>query len=122
MIQQSTKQVQLNFQKFIQKIFPSVLGYVINGELLIIVPKNKIKKILLFLKNNTNTQFKALSDISGADYPDKKNRFEVIYNLLSIYFVVYYFHVYGVVLLLLLNAVLMFVQIKYYTIRELKYA
>jgi NADH/F420H2 dehydrogenase subunit C len=84
MIQQSTKQVLLNFQKFIQKNFPSVLGYVINGELLIIVPKNKIKKIVLFLKNNTNTQFKALSDISGADYPDKKNRFEVIYNLLSI--------------------------------------
>jgi len=79
-----TKQVLLNFQKYLQKIFPNILGYLINGELIIIVPKNKIKNIIYFLKNNTHTQFKSLSDISGADYPDKKNRFEVIYNLLSI--------------------------------------
>lgn len=80
----STLKVFSNFQKYLQKIFPNILGYIINGELILIVPKDKIKNVFLFLKNNTHTQFKMLSDISGVDYPDKKNRFEVTYNLLSI--------------------------------------
>ena len=36
------------------------------------------------LKNHTNSQYKILSDICAVDYPFKKNRFEVVYNLLSI--------------------------------------
>jgi len=41
-------------------------------------------RLLKFLKNHTNSQYKILSDICAVDYPFKKNRFEVVYNLLSI--------------------------------------
>ena len=36
-----------------------------------------------FLSCNTNTQFKSISDLCGVDYPQREQRFEVVYNLLS---------------------------------------
>lgn len=39
---------------------------------------------LQFLRDHTQTQFKALMDVSGADYPTRSQRFEVVYHLLSI--------------------------------------
>ncbi len=84
MTKKLTRDVFLNFKKYIQSIFPTTLGYLVNGELLLIIPNHKLKNFLRFLKDHTHTQFKSLSDLSGADYPYKKNRFEVTYNLLSI--------------------------------------
>jgi NADH dehydrogenase (ubiquinone) Fe-S protein 3 len=80
----TTLNVLLNFKKYIQSIFPTTLGYLVNGELLIVVPTSKITKVLRFLRDHTHGQFKSLSDLSGVDYPYKKNRFEVVYNLLNI--------------------------------------
>lgn len=37
-----------------------------------------------FLKNHMNTQYKVLIDITAVDYPSKYNRFEIVYNLLSV--------------------------------------
>ncbi|MBV33885.1 MAG: NADH-quinone oxidoreductase subunit C [Rickettsiales bacterium] len=84
MSQHLVKQVFLNHKKYIQQIFPTTLGYLINKELFLLIPSNKIEKFLHFLKNHTHTQYKSLSDISGTDYPFKKTRFEVSYNLLSV--------------------------------------
>ena len=39
---------------------------------------------MTFLRDHTLTQFKALMDISGADYPTRSQRFEVSYHLLSL--------------------------------------
>ena len=83
MTQSNKLKVLLNFKKYLKTIFPSTLGYLVNGELLIVVPTNKITKVLRFLRDHTHSQFKALSDLSGVDYPHKKNRFEVTYNLIS---------------------------------------
>lgn len=83
MTQSLTLQILLNFKKYIKKIFPYTLGYLINGELLIVVPSNKILNILKFLKNHSHSRFQSLSDITGADFHYKKNRFEVTYNLIS---------------------------------------
>uniref|UniRef100_A0A075D3J5 NADH dehydrogenase [ubiquinone] iron-sulfur protein 3 n=1 Tax=Bartramia pomiformis TaxID=52976 RepID=A0A075D3J5_BARPO len=41
-------------------------------------------QLLWFLKYHTNTRFQVLIDICGVDYPSRKQRFEVVYNLLSI--------------------------------------
>nr|YP_010963523.1 NADH dehydrogenase subunit 9 [Rhodobryum laxelimbatum]UXX50367.1 NADH dehydrogenase subunit 9 [Rhodobryum laxelimbatum] len=41
-------------------------------------------QLLWFLKYHTNTRFQVLIDIRGVDYPSRKQRFEVVYNLLSI--------------------------------------
>lgn len=39
---------------------------------------------LLFLRDSTISQYKVLSAISIVDYPERHNRFEVVYELLSI--------------------------------------
>jgi NADH dehydrogenase (ubiquinone) Fe-S protein 3 len=39
-------------------------------------------QLLWFLKYHTNTRFQVLIDICGVDYPSRKQRFEVVYNLL----------------------------------------
>jgi len=77
-------QILYNFKKYVLMLFPSTSGFLAQGELVFIVPAKKIKNFLRFLKDHSHTQFKLLSDISGADYPYKKNRFEVTYNLISI--------------------------------------
>ena len=79
-----TNTVLLNYRDYIKKIFPQLLGYLINGELILKVSALKITRLLRFLKHNTNSQYKILIDICAVDFPYKKNRFEIIYNLLSL--------------------------------------
>lgn len=53
-------------------------------ELTIYVAPTAILPTMLFLKNNTSCQFKQVLDITAADYPSRTNRFDVVYNLLSV--------------------------------------
>ena len=53
------------------------------GELSIEVKRNDIESVLTFLRDNVNCQFKQLLDLCGVDYPEREERFEVVYNLLS---------------------------------------
>ena len=76
--------VLINYRDDLKKFFPDLIGYIVNGELIIKIKSQKILRILNFLKNHTNSQFKILSDICAVDYPFKEKRFEVVYNLLSI--------------------------------------
>ena len=39
---------------------------------------------MTFLRDDSNCQFKQLIDLCGADYPSREERFEVVYNLLSL--------------------------------------
>jgi NADH-quinone oxidoreductase subunit C len=39
-----------------------------------------------FLRDDSNCLFKQLTDICGVDYPDREERLEVVYNLLSLKF------------------------------------
>ena len=56
----------------------------VRGELFVTVKRDDIKKILLLLRDDSNSQFKQLVDICGVDYPDRAERFEVVYQLLSL--------------------------------------
>lgn len=40
---------------------------------------------LRFLRDSSHTQYKILTCISVVDYPERKNRFELVYELLSIF-------------------------------------
>ena len=40
-------------------------------------------EVLVFLKNNSSTKFRQLIDVTAVDYPEEKNRFNLIYLLLS---------------------------------------
>lgn len=53
-------------------------------ELTIYVAPSAILPTMLFLKNNTACQFKQVLDVTAADYPSRTNRFNVVYNLLSV--------------------------------------
>lgn len=53
-------------------------------ELVLNVPLKNIAQVLLFLRDDLRCQFKILTDICGADFLDRDERFEVVYNLLSI--------------------------------------
>lgn len=53
-------------------------------ELTLYVGPTALLPVLRFLRDHTNCQFKQLVDISGADYPTRDKRFELVYHLLSI--------------------------------------
>ena len=58
--------------------------YIVGDQLVAIVEKEDIAKLLVFLRDDVNCQFKQLMDICGVDYPERHQRFEVVYNLLSL--------------------------------------
>ena len=45
--------------------------------------KDDLVDICLFLKTNTDTKFKQLIDITVVDYPERNQRFEIVYLFLS---------------------------------------
>jgi NADH-quinone oxidoreductase subunit C len=42
-----------------------------------------IVRVLTYLRDQPNCQFKMLVDLCGVDYPEREQRFEVVYHLLS---------------------------------------
>lgn len=54
------------------------------GELVIHARAQHIVKVLTYLRDDVNCQFGLLMDICGVDYPEKAQRFEIVYNLLSL--------------------------------------
>jgi NADH-quinone oxidoreductase subunit C len=54
------------------------------GELTVTVAPSSILKTLRFLKEDAECLFQCLMDVSGADYPGREKRFEVVYHLLSL--------------------------------------
>jgi len=55
-----------------------------NSELIFYIYPTFVFPFMEFLKNHTQTQYKVLIDITAVDYPSRKDRFEVVYNLLSV--------------------------------------
>ena len=53
-------------------------------ELTLRVRREAIVKVLTFLRDDVNCQFKQLIDVCGVDYPEREDRFEVVYHLLSL--------------------------------------
>lgn len=53
-------------------------------QLTLVVSRDVITGVLEFLRDDPECEFKMLVDVCGADYPDRIERFEVIYNLLSL--------------------------------------
>jgi len=76
--------LQLKFAKYLVDLLPIYSTTYSRGELTLIVPACSILEVLTFLRDHTNCQFKCLTDLCGVDYPERKARFEIVYNLLSI--------------------------------------
>ncbi|HEX2581049.1 MAG TPA: NADH-quinone oxidoreductase subunit C [Dongiaceae bacterium] len=54
------------------------------GELTLHVPSTALVEVVKFLRDDTNCQFQMLVDICGVDYPERRQRFDVVYHLLSL--------------------------------------
>ena len=54
-----------------------------NDQIYLNIDSNDITDVILFLKNNENTNFKQLIDITAVDYPENEKRFKLVYLLLS---------------------------------------
>jgi NADH-quinone oxidoreductase subunit C len=70
---------------YIDQTLPGTLldGAVQKGELVLLTMPSRLLPLLQFLRDNENCLFSQLMDVCGVDYPDRPQRFEVVYNLLS---------------------------------------
>ena len=73
-----------NYIKMLKNCMPFDEIVVIKNEIIAIVPLNLITKFMFFVKNHENCRFDLLVDICGVDYPERDNRFEIVYQLLSV--------------------------------------
>ena len=53
------------------------------GELTVVVARDQIVRVLTELRDDSHCLFEVLIDICGVDYPERENRFDVVYHLLS---------------------------------------
>ena len=77
-----------NFINFLIKVIPQYINKNIDFKLSdesisITTDKKNLILLLNFLKNNYLLQFKTLISITAVDYPERSNRFEINYFLLS---------------------------------------
>ena len=54
------------------------------GELILWTTPASVTQLLTFLRDNPRCRFNMLVDVCGVDYPEREQRFEVVYNLLSL--------------------------------------
>ncbi len=57
---------------------------VVLDELILTVKRASIVRVLTFLRDDASCFFKQLVDVCGVDYPARKERFDVVYHLLSL--------------------------------------
>jgi NADH-quinone oxidoreductase subunit C len=65
---------------------PAAIGAreIAHGELIVAVERAHIVDALKFLRDDPECLFKVLIDICGVDYTERPQRFDVVYNLLSL--------------------------------------
>ena len=62
----------------------AVMGHELHhGELSVRIARDAILATLTYLRDDPGCRFTVLCDICGVDYPDRPERFDVVYNLLS---------------------------------------
>ncbi len=62
----------------------AVTGYRVSfGELTVDVARDEIETVATFLRDDAKCRFVCFIDICGADYPEREERFDVVYHLLS---------------------------------------
>ncbi|MHB8530033.1 MAG: NADH-quinone oxidoreductase subunit C [Caulobacteraceae bacterium] len=60
-------------------------GFVVAfGELTLTAPAHRIAEALTWLRDDPQFAFQQLIDVCGADYPQRSQRFDVVYHLLSL--------------------------------------
>lgn len=75
----------LRFGRYLTACLPKYIQQfsVWKDELVLYVGPLALEPTMHFLRDHTTLQFKGMMDVTGADYPLRTNRFDVVYNLLS---------------------------------------
>lgn len=60
-----------------------ISGQIVHDELTLQVRRAKIVDVISFLRDDPICKFTSLIDICGVDYPERTQRFDVVYHLLS---------------------------------------
>ena len=55
-----------------------------HNQLIVTVPAERIVAVMTLLRDGPGFLFEQLIDVCGVDYPDRPQRFEVVYSLLSV--------------------------------------
>ncbi len=64
---------------------PGMAGFrVEGGELVAWAPRDSLQAVMIVLRDDPRFAFEQLMDICGVDWPDREERFDVVYNLLSV--------------------------------------
>jgi NADH-quinone oxidoreductase subunit C len=66
-----------------EKLGAKVAAEIAYGELTITVAGDDLLEVVTFLRDDAACQFISFIDVSGADYPSRLMRFDVVYHLLS---------------------------------------
>jgi NADH-quinone oxidoreductase subunit C len=71
-------------QQIVAKSKGAITGYeVMYGEVNLTAPATRIVEALTYLRDHKDLRFHQLIDVCGADYPEREQRFDVVYHLLS---------------------------------------
>lgn len=74
----------LGFQ-LAERLAGGVIRYeLIKGELILWIRREDIVQIMTSLRDDPTCLFKQLMDVTAVDYPDRQERFEIVYQLLSL--------------------------------------
>jgi NADH-quinone oxidoreductase subunit C len=62
----------------------AIIGWTVEREeLTVVVERESLLKVLKHLRDDGHCLFKQLTDLTAVDYPERPERFEVVYHLLS---------------------------------------
>lgn len=84
-VEEAPKDPLVVFAESIQsKLADGIVSFDTKGqELVFHVKRNALLAVMAYLRDADETQFKQLIDVCGVDYPNRPERFEVVYQLLS---------------------------------------
>ncbi len=84
-VEEAPKDPMIVYAEGLQSKFPDgILSFETKGqELVLNVSREALLAVMAYLRDAEETQFKQLIDICGVDYTNRAERFEVVYQLLS---------------------------------------
>uniref|UniRef100_M4AUC6 NADH dehydrogenase [ubiquinone] iron-sulfur protein 3, mitochondrial n=2 Tax=Xiphophorus maculatus TaxID=8083 RepID=M4AUC6_XIPMA len=75
------------FGEYVAEMMPKYIQQVqvtCYNELEVMIHPDGVIPVLTFLRDHTNAQFRNMIDLTAVDIPSRQNRFEIVYNLLSL--------------------------------------
>lgn len=73
------------FLDYLKATYPQAVldAALVNNEMVVTTDAAHVVELLTHLRDNPNCLFKQLVDVCGVDYPQRTQRFDVVYQLLS---------------------------------------